>query len=191
MAQSFGDGIQLVEVTTNDLVNGEPKRQLWAAAARPVLAVALVLAEVPEGWAAALSGVQLTREEVAALRMQPGEARELKKYSLRVRSAPTCRALSQKPFAGSVAVGNAALLRRGPSGHPRSSTRLAGPAQPHTRCRCQQVASESAGRTGRGRAAAGREVMLSINHSAALLPFGCFFRNLALNHSGEHCQVIR
>ena len=79
MAQSFGDGIQLVEVTTNDLVNGEPKRQLWAAAARPVLAVALVLAEVPEGWAAALSGAQLTREEVAALRMQPGEARELKK----------------------------------------------------------------------------------------------------------------
>jgi hypothetical protein len=77
MAQSFGTGILLVEVTTDELVAGRPKRQLWAAAAKPELAVALVLAEVPEGWAAALSDVQLKPDEIAVLNMQPGEAREL------------------------------------------------------------------------------------------------------------------
>jgi hypothetical protein len=79
MAQSFGDEIQLVEVTTDDLVRGEPKKQLWAAAAGSELAVTLVLAAVPEGWAAALSDVQLEPEEVAELKMQPGEVRELTK----------------------------------------------------------------------------------------------------------------
>ena len=79
MAHSFGDGIQLVEVTTDELVRGEPEKQLWAAAARPGLAISLVLAAVPEGWAASLSDVQLKPEEVAALKMQPGEVRELKK----------------------------------------------------------------------------------------------------------------
>ena len=79
MAQSFGSGIQLVEVTTDDLVRGVGKKQLWAAAAGPHLAVALVLAAVPEGWAAALSDVQLKPEEVAVLKMQPGDVRELTK----------------------------------------------------------------------------------------------------------------
>ena len=73
MAQLFGSGIQLVEVTTDDL------EQLWEAAAGPHLAVALVLAAVPEGWAAALSDVQLKPEEVAVLKMQPGDVRELTK----------------------------------------------------------------------------------------------------------------
>jgi hypothetical protein len=77
MGQTFGNGVQLVEVTTDDLVRGVPKRQLWAAATKPGLAVGLVLAAVPEGWAAALSDVQLKPEEIAALKMQPGEAREL------------------------------------------------------------------------------------------------------------------
>ena len=79
MGQSFGSGIQLVEVTTDELVRGEPKKQLWAVCARPELAIALVLAAVPEGWAAALSDVRLTPEETAALKMQPGDVRELTK----------------------------------------------------------------------------------------------------------------
>jgi len=66
-----------VEVTTDELVRGEPERQLWAAAAKPALAIALVLAAVPEGWAAALSEIQLKPEEIAALKMQPGDIREL------------------------------------------------------------------------------------------------------------------
>jgi hypothetical protein len=40
-------------------------------------AIALVLAAVPEGWAAALSEIQLKPEEIAALKMQPGDIREL------------------------------------------------------------------------------------------------------------------
>ena len=79
MGQSFGSGIQLVEVTTDELVRGVAKRKLWAAAARPELAVALILAAVPEGWTAALSDVRLTPEETAALKMQPGDVRELTK----------------------------------------------------------------------------------------------------------------
>jgi len=52
-----------------------PKKQLWAAAAKPGLAIGLVLAAIPEGWAAALS--ELKPEEIAALRMEPGDVREL------------------------------------------------------------------------------------------------------------------
>jgi hypothetical protein len=79
MGQLFGSGIQLVEVTTDELVRGVAKRQLWTAAAGSELAVALVLAAVPEGWAAALSDIQLKPEEVAVLKMQPGDVRELTK----------------------------------------------------------------------------------------------------------------
>ena len=50
MAQSFGGDFQLVEVTTDELVGGVPKQQLWVAAAKPEQAVTLVLAQVPEGW---------------------------------------------------------------------------------------------------------------------------------------------
>jgi hypothetical protein len=61
MAQSFG-GFQLVEVTTDELVRGLPWKQVWVAAANCEQAIALVLAEVPEGWAAALSDTRLTPE---------------------------------------------------------------------------------------------------------------------------------
>jgi hypothetical protein len=71
--------IQLVEVVTDDLVRGVAKRQLWAAAAGPRQALALVLAELPEGWSVALSDVQLKPEEIAVLKMQPGDVRELTK----------------------------------------------------------------------------------------------------------------
>jgi hypothetical protein len=77
MAQSFGGDFQLVEVTTDELVGGVPKKQLWVAAAKPEQAVTLVLAEVPEGWTAVLSDARLKPEEAALLKMQPGDVREL------------------------------------------------------------------------------------------------------------------
>jgi hypothetical protein len=82
MAQSFGDGLQLVEVTTDELVRGVPKKQLWVAAAKPERAVTLVLAEVPEGWTAVLSDARLKPEEAALLKMQPGDLRELTRQTL-------------------------------------------------------------------------------------------------------------
>lgn len=42
MAQSFGDDFQLVEVTTDELVGGSPRKQLWVAAAKPEQAITLV-----------------------------------------------------------------------------------------------------------------------------------------------------
>jgi hypothetical protein len=106
MGQSFGSGIQLVEVTTDDLVRGEPKKQVWVAAARPELAVALVLAAVPEGWSAALSDVQLKPEEIAVLKMQPGDVRELTKEGrlswrpLSLAQAPSMSILGTKRTGG-------------------------------------------------------------------------------------------
>jgi hypothetical protein len=79
MAESFADGFQLVEVTTDELVRGLPKKQLWVAAAKPEQAISLVLAQVPEGWAAFLLDIQLEPEEAALLRMRPGDVRELTK----------------------------------------------------------------------------------------------------------------
>jgi hypothetical protein len=79
MARSFADGdVQLVEVTTDELIRGLPKKQLWAAAAKPQQAISLVLAEVPEGWAAVLSDVHLKPEEAALLKLKPGDVRQLK-----------------------------------------------------------------------------------------------------------------
>jgi hypothetical protein len=77
MAQSFGGDFQLVEVTTDELVRGVPKKQVWFAVAKPEQAVTLVLAEVPEGWTAVLSDAPLKPEEAALLEMQPGDVREL------------------------------------------------------------------------------------------------------------------
>jgi hypothetical protein len=78
MAQSFGYDFQLVEVTTDDLVRGVPKKQVWVAAAKPEQAIALVLAEVPEGWTAVLSDTRLEHDEAVLLKMRSGEVRELK-----------------------------------------------------------------------------------------------------------------
>jgi hypothetical protein len=77
MAQSFGDGLQLVEVTTDELVRGAPRKQIWVAAAKPEQATTLVLAELPEGWTAILSDARLKPEEAALLKMRPGEVRKL------------------------------------------------------------------------------------------------------------------
>jgi hypothetical protein len=77
MAQSFGGGLQLVEVTTDELVRGLPKKQLWVAAAKREQAVTLVLAEVPEGWTAVLLDAQLKPEEAAFLKLRPGDVRRV------------------------------------------------------------------------------------------------------------------
>jgi hypothetical protein len=77
MAQSFDGGFHLIEVKTDELVRGLPKKQLWVAAAKREQAVALVLAEVLEGWTAALLDTHLEPQEAALLKMQPGDVREL------------------------------------------------------------------------------------------------------------------
>jgi len=69
--------IHAVEVETDDLVRGLPKRQLWLAAAPADQAVQLVLAALPEGWAAHIADGYLTTKEVELLRMSPGELRQL------------------------------------------------------------------------------------------------------------------
>jgi hypothetical protein len=71
--------VQVVEVTTDDLVRGIPKKQLWLAAAPPDQAVQLVLAAIPEGWCAQLADGYLTNKEVELLKLSPGEVRELTK----------------------------------------------------------------------------------------------------------------
>jgi hypothetical protein len=78
MAQSFDGHFQLVEVTTDELVRGIPKKQVWVVAAKPEQAIPLILAELPEGWSVVLSDAQLKPEEEALLKMQPGEVRELR-----------------------------------------------------------------------------------------------------------------
>jgi hypothetical protein len=77
MAQSFGGGLQMVEVTTDELVRGLPKKQLWVAAAKREQAITLVLAEIPEGWTAVLLDAQLKPEEAAFLKLRPGDVRRV------------------------------------------------------------------------------------------------------------------
>ena len=50
MTESPTAEIQIVEVTTDGLGRGLPKKQLWAVAAAPSDAETLVLAAVPESW---------------------------------------------------------------------------------------------------------------------------------------------
>jgi hypothetical protein len=78
VAQSFGSDFQLVEVTTDELVSGLPRKQLWVAAAKREQAITLVLTAVPVGWTAVLLDAHLAPQEAALLNMQPGDVRELK-----------------------------------------------------------------------------------------------------------------
>jgi hypothetical protein len=78
MAQSFVGGFHLVEVKTDELVRGLPKKQLWVAATKRDQAITLVLAAVPEGWTAVLLDTRLEPEEAALLNSRPGDVRELK-----------------------------------------------------------------------------------------------------------------
>jgi hypothetical protein len=74
MGQSFGNQFTLVEVVTDS-----SERQLWVVAARPDLAVILVLCAVPEGWTADTTGEIMSPEQAAGLNLKPGEVRELAK----------------------------------------------------------------------------------------------------------------
>jgi hypothetical protein len=79
MAESFGSGFTIVEVTADDLAV-RSRKQLWVAVAKPSQALTLVLAAVPEGWTAELVSDRLTPQQLKALEslhLKPGEVREL------------------------------------------------------------------------------------------------------------------
>ena len=75
----MGQYVELVEVTTDNLDRGLPKKQLWIAAAPPEQAIALVLAAVPEGWSAILVEGRLRQDDIALLDLMPGDIHELTK----------------------------------------------------------------------------------------------------------------
>lgn len=78
MAQSYGNQVTLIEVVPDSLA-GIPKKQLWAAAAKPDQAVTLVLCAVPVGWTATIADGRLTPAQEAILNLKPSEVRELTK----------------------------------------------------------------------------------------------------------------
>jgi hypothetical protein len=81
MAESFGSGFTIVEVTADDF-GLRPRKQLWVAAAKPEQAITLVLMAVPEGWTGKLATGRLTPEQLEVLQnlqLKPGEACELTK----------------------------------------------------------------------------------------------------------------
>jgi hypothetical protein len=69
--------VHLVEVTTDNLVRGAPKKRLWIVAAPSNQAIDLVLAAIPEGWSAHIADGYLTAEDVELLNLSPGDVREL------------------------------------------------------------------------------------------------------------------
>ena len=76
MAESFGSSFAIVEVTADDLLPNEPRKQLWVALAKPRQALTLVLAAVPEGWTAGLVVQNLTGEQqrtLEGLNLKPGD----------------------------------------------------------------------------------------------------------------------
>jgi hypothetical protein len=82
MAESFGSGFTIVEVTADDWPPGRSRKELWVAAAKPSQALTLVLAAVPEGWTAELATDRVTQQQQAALEklnLQPGEVCKLPK----------------------------------------------------------------------------------------------------------------
>jgi hypothetical protein len=71
-------GIYVVRVfMTDNLVEGTPAVQLWAAAVPRDEAVAAVLRAVPSHWTAELTDQRLTTEHVRKLRMRLGDVREI------------------------------------------------------------------------------------------------------------------
>jgi hypothetical protein len=68
-------GIYLVEVTSDDR---PPKREFWLAAFPRQDAVRAVLEAIPEGWAAKLAPLRMTRDEAQRLKMLPGTVRKLR-----------------------------------------------------------------------------------------------------------------
>jgi hypothetical protein len=79
MGQSFGNGIHLVEVTTDDLFSRCSKEPALGRCGQTRSGRRVGLEAVPEGWSAALADGQIKPEEAAVLKMQPGDVRELTK----------------------------------------------------------------------------------------------------------------
>ena len=69
--------LHLVDVRTDRPLGRVTARQLWVAAGYSDDAVDIVLSKVPEGWAASLSALKLSAEQVETLRLSDGDAREL------------------------------------------------------------------------------------------------------------------
>ena len=68
MAESFGSGFTIVEVTADNWPAGLPWKEFWVAAAKPRQALTLVLAAVPEGWTAELVTDRVTQQQQASLK---------------------------------------------------------------------------------------------------------------------------
>ncbi|MGY4358560.1 hypothetical protein ACVWZR_007686 [Bradyrhizobium sp. i1.3.1] len=58
MAESFGNSFTVVQLTGDDT-----KTHIWIALAKPSQALTLILAAVPEGWAAEVLNIALTAEQ--------------------------------------------------------------------------------------------------------------------------------
>lgn len=80
MAEDDADSIQVVAVTDTDRVVGNdemPTIYLWAAALPRDQAVAAVLKAVPRGWYAKLTDRRLTQDQLARLRLRPGDVKPI------------------------------------------------------------------------------------------------------------------
>ena len=73
MAKGITPSAHLVRVLTDEL-----RYELWVTATSRDEAVSRVLECVPEGWSAVLLKEGLSSEEIAALKLQPGDARKLR-----------------------------------------------------------------------------------------------------------------
>jgi hypothetical protein len=73
MAQSYANAVHLVRVITDDL-----EYEIWVTATSRDDAVSRVLDCVPEGWSASLLEQGLSPNEVAVLKLQPGDVRKLR-----------------------------------------------------------------------------------------------------------------
>jgi hypothetical protein len=73
MTENYADEVCLVRVLTD-----EREQQVWMAAAGKDYAVSLVLDAVPEGWSASLIAEKLTPQEIASLKLRPGDTRRLR-----------------------------------------------------------------------------------------------------------------
>jgi hypothetical protein len=68
--------IQLVDVFTSTLFEGEPVKRLWVAAVPREQAVDEVRKQIPDDWRAELAQRWLTTRQAADLSLAPGQVRE-------------------------------------------------------------------------------------------------------------------
>ena len=69
--------IQLVDVFTSTLFEGEPIKRVWVAAVPREQAVDEVRKQIPDDWRAELAERWLTIQQAADLSLPPGQVREL------------------------------------------------------------------------------------------------------------------